>query len=70
MAPQHPIDQNCLDELSDAQRDLIKHKFNDNNLVVYSLPGGNICVPTLGAVDLVEDSYTHVMNGKVSSYHP
>ena len=70
MALQHPINQNCLDELTDAQRDLIKHRFNDNDIVVYSLPGGNICVPVFGMGDMEEDSYTHVMNGKVSFYAP
>ena len=67
MATQHQIAQNSLEELSDDQRHMIKQKYGDNDLVVYSLPGENICVPTLVTEDEdSSDNFTHVKSGKVS----
>ena len=68
MATQHQIDQSSLEELNDAQKHMIKQKYGDNNLVVYSLPGENICVPTIISEDS-GDSFTHVKSGKVSFIH-
>ena len=64
MAPEHKISQNSLGELSDAHKDIIKQHFGEKDIVVYSLPGGNVCVPTLETTES-EDSFTHVMNEKV-----
>ena len=68
MATQHQIAQSILEELTDAQRHMIKQKYGDNNLVVYSLPGENICVPTIITEDS-GDNFTHVKSGKVSFGH-
>ena len=65
-APQHPVRQQDLSELSPPQRDLVTRHYNDKDLILYTLPGGNICVPTLSE-DGGDYEYTHVMNGKVST---
>ena len=66
MAPQHPVSQQDLSELNHSQKALVAKKYNDRDLVLYTLPGGNICVPTLSEDD-GDYQYTHVMNGKVST---
>ena len=43
---------------------LVKRIYSDKDVVIYDLPGGNICVPTIVQDGI--DSYTHVMRGKVN----
>ena len=66
MAPQHPVSQQDLSELNPSQKALITKHYNDKDLILYTLPGGNICVPTLSEDD-GDYQYTHVMSGKVST---
>ena len=63
MATKYPISQESLSDLSEKQKDMVKRIYNDKDVMIYDLPGGNICVPTME--DDIE-AYTHVMRGKVS----
>lgn len=65
MARQHSISQDSLVELNHSQRELIRRTSAENDLVLYTLPGGNICVPTL-LQESGDSQYIHVMKGKVS----
>ena len=64
MATQYPISQESLSDFSETQKDLVKRIYSDKDVVIYDLPGGNICVPTIVQDGI--DSYTHVMRGKVN----
>ena len=60
-----------LKDLSKDERKLMEKNSVNNTIYLFTLPGGNICVPLLP--DEEEESgeeipYTHVMNEKVS-YH-
>ena len=58
-----------LIELSEEQRKVIETNINDKTLTLFSLPGGNICVPLI-ADDASKNTipYTHVMNDKVLNW--
>ena len=66
IAPQYHVRQEDFDDLSQPHRDLIKRLHHDSDLVLFTLPGGNICVPT-HSEDGEDYPYTHVINGKVLS---
>ena len=63
MATEHPISQESLGDLSEKQKELVKRIYSDKDIVIYGLPGGNICVPTF---EDENEGYTHVMHGKVN----
>ena len=65
-APSHSVCQEELTELTQSHKDVIKEIFNEEDLVLFTLPGGNICVPTLSSGE-EKFSFTHVLNGKVST---
>ena len=65
MAPHHPVSQGKLTDLPQKQKDLIKKLYNSEDVLLYSLPVGNICVPTLSEEETDGDVFTHVMYGKV-----
>ena len=60
---------NNLKELSEEQRKAIEKNINDKTLTLFSLPGGNVCVPLLSD-DTSQNTipYTHVMNDKVITW--
>ena len=62
----HSVCQEELTELTQSHKDLIKEIYKEEDLVLYTLPGGNICVPTLSN-DEEKFSFTHVLDGKVST---
>ena len=66
MAPHHPIKQDSLTDCTQRQKDLMKKIYKDEDVLLFSLPGGNICVPTLNEDGSNENAFTHVMHGKVS----
>jgi hypothetical protein len=58
-----------LKELSPEQRRTIQKISRDNTLHLFTLPGGNICVPLISdEADNSSIPYTHVMNDKVILY--
>ena len=63
MATQYPISQESLSDFSEKHMGLVKRVYNDKDVVIYGLPGGNICVPTL---EDDNEGYTHIMHGKVN----
>ena len=69
MAPQHLLNINSLSDLSDKQKELILKRSQGENVVLHTLPGGNICVPTLSEDADAACTLTHVMNGKVGSFY-
>jgi hypothetical protein len=68
MAQQHPVSIKSLVDLNQDQKDLVKKRCEGDNIVIYSLPGGNVCVPTLSEDDRDECLLTHVMHGKVGHF--
>ena len=64
------IQVSTLTELSKEQQDLLKKHCTDGSLVIYSLPGGNVCVPTLSPISksCPTVGFTHVKDNKVKSY--
>ena len=65
MATHHLLNINSLSDLSDNQRELILKISQGENVVLHTLPGGNICVPTIYEEADAACGLTHVMNGKV-----
>ena len=60
-----------LKDLSKDERKLMEKNSVNNTIYLFTLPGGNICVPLLPGEEGEsgeEISYTHVMDEKVS-YH-
>ena len=68
MAPQHPVGISSLSDLNKHQKDLVQKMCEGDNVVLYSLPGGNICVPTLSEDNTDGFIFTHLMNGKVRGF--
>ena len=65
-APKTLVTVNNLDGLTESQTIILDRNSKHGKLELFSLPGGNICVPLLD--EETEDSgaqFTHVMNGKV-----
>ena len=66
MAPSTTLNISELDELTDSQRQIVQKNSKNSTLEIYSLPGGNICVPLLDVEsEDLSTPFTHVMNGKV-----
>ena len=66
MAPKHLVDILSLSDISEEQRSLVKMRCDGNNIVLYELPGNNVCLQTFSADEPDEFPFTHIMNGKVS----
>ena len=66
MAPKHLVDILSLSDISEEQRRLVKERCDGDNIVLYELPGNNVCLPTFSADEPDEFPFTHIMNGKVS----
>lgn len=65
VAPQHAIPIASLKDLSESQERIVKRDYKDS-VPIYSLPGGNICVPSLSEESAADGPHTHVMDGKVN----
>ena len=63
MATQHQVKISSLTDLNEKQKELVIKQTKGEIIVLYELPGRNICVPTMSEDDI---SFTHVMKGKVS----
>ena len=65
-AKKHRVLISELKEISADQKKLIKSRSSNDELVLFSLPGNNVCVPTFpesGGTEAV--NFTHIMNNKV-----
>ena len=65
MAPKHLVDILSLSDITEEQKDLIKERCDGDNIVLYELPGNNVCLPTFSADVPDEFPFIHIMNGKV-----
>ena len=70
IAKMTPVSITNMGELTEAQKKTIENSSRDKTLQLYSLPGGNICVPLLSE-ETAESSipFTHVMNDKVLKHN-
>ena len=67
-APKTSVDTNNLDGLTELQADTLKRTSKGGKLELFTLPGGNFCVPLLADESVsLNSQFTHVMNGKVRS---
>ena len=65
-APKTTLCIQVLDGLSEEQTNVVLKNSTDGKLELYTLPGGNICVPVL-SIEGTESCrlFTHIRNGKV-----
>ena len=66
-APKTQVAVSSMDGLTEDQSRLLNLHSKDGILELFSLPGGNICVPLLPEENKASAiGFTHVMNGKVN----
>ena len=67
-APQYLVEIQRITDISDEDRKLVKDLCESDKVVLFQLPGKNICVPTFSRDETPEGEvpFTHVMDGKVT----
>ena len=64
VAPRTSLCIENLDGLNEEQKTILRTYSSNKAIDLYSLPNGNICVPSL-TEDVSDCPFVHVMNGKV-----